>query len=105
MPRRVVPARWFSLALCDVRGLRTLRPTSHLELHLLAFPERLKALAQDCRVVDKHVLRAILGGNEPIPLLVAEPLHGTLRHKQLTPFLSFPSYRFTRYTIRPCVRS
>src|SRR5262249_25438249 len=47
-----------------------------LELHLRALGEGLEALAGDAGVMDEEILRPVVGGDEAIPLLVAEPLHG-----------------------------
>ncbi len=68
------------LQLRDVRSLRTFGALGDFEFNLLAFPEGLKPLTFDSRVMDKHILRAILRGDKTIPLLVAEPLDGSFRH-------------------------
>src|SRR5439155_22630982 len=60
-----------------VRGLGALRPLDHLELHALAFGQRLVALHRDRREVDEHVV-ATLTLDEAVALLVRKPLHGAL---------------------------
>src|SRR6476646_3234051 len=65
----------------DARRLGTLRALSGLELHLRVLGERLVALADDCAVVDEQVLAAVVGDNEPIPLVGVEPLHGSGCHR------------------------
>src|SRR5204863_3246677 len=57
-------------------------------LDLRAFGEGLEALARDAGVVDEQILRSVIGGDEAVPLLVAEPLHGSgcqLIHLPLLP--------------------
>src|SRR5437762_3211533 len=68
----------------DVFGLRALRALGGLELHLRALGERLVALADDRAVVDEQVLTALVGGDEPVPLVGVEPLHGSSCHKKNT---------------------
>src|SRR3954462_6634207 len=60
-----------------VRRLGTLLPLSSLELDLRTFGQGLEALAADAAVVDEQILRSVIGGDEAVPLLVAEPLHGS----------------------------
>src|SRR3989338_10430712 len=78
-----------------VRGLRSLGPLGDLELHRLALFQGLEAVATDRGVVDEHVLRPIFRGDKPIPLLVAKPLHGSLRHFRTHPF---PIIKHDAYT-------
>src|SRR5205807_2392987 len=66
----------------DVRGLSALGALHDLELNTLTFGQRLVTLLGDRREVDKDVL-ATLTLDEPIALLVREPLHGAL--SQLVP--------------------
>src|SRR5690348_14188352 len=62
--------------LGDVLRRGALLALHDVELHPLAFGERLEALALDGRVVNEAVLLAILRGDEPEALGVIEPLHG-----------------------------
>src|SRR5205823_10299116 len=64
----------------DVRRLRALLTLSRFELHLGTLGECLEALAGDAGVVHEQVLRPVLGGDEAVPLVVAEPLHGSSCH-------------------------
>src|SRR5436190_10132627 len=59
----------------NVRCLGALLPLGCLELDLRTFRERLEALAGDACVVDEQILRSVIGGDEAVPLVVAEPLH------------------------------
>src|SRR3989338_1869526 len=74
-----------ALQFRDVGRLGTLRTLADLELHRLPIAERLETLALDGGVVHEEVLRPVLRGDKPIPLLVVEPLHGTLRHADSPP--------------------
>src|SRR5204862_1846890 len=58
----------------------TLRPVDRVELHLRTLGERLEALADDRRVVNEHVLATVSRGDEPVPLRIVEPLHGSGCH-------------------------
>src|SRR4051794_33194047 len=60
----------------NVRRLRALLPLGGLELDLCAFDEGAEALAGDAGKVHEQILRPVVGGDEAIPLLVTEPLHG-----------------------------
>src|SRR5207248_5481473 len=62
----------------DVRGLGALGALDDLELHALALGQRLVAVHLDRREVDEDVL-ATLALDEPVALLIREPLHGALR--------------------------
>src|SRR5918996_3703309 len=64
----------------DVRGLGALGALRDLVLDLRALGERPEALALDAAEVDEDVLRAVVRGDEPVPLLVAEPLDGSGCH-------------------------
>src|SRR3954453_5485002 len=68
------------LACAHVHGPRTLVPGLGLVADLGAFCKRAKAVADDSALMDKEVLRAIIGSDEAEALLVAEPLHGSGRH-------------------------
>src|SRR5690606_21284150 len=65
--------------LPDVRGLRAACTLDYLELYFLTFIEGLEALFIDGRVVDENV-GPVGAGNEPVPLLIREPLHGAGLH-------------------------
>src|SRR5215204_1565828 len=62
---------------CDVRRLGALGALDDLELHALTFGQRLVAVHRDRREVDEYVL-STLTFDEPVPLLVREPLNGAL---------------------------
>src|SRR4051794_20286173 len=63
-----------------VRGLWALRALPELVGHLRPFGERPEATPGDRREMDERVLAAVIGGDEPEALLVAEPLHDTGSH-------------------------
>src|SRR3990170_4576226 len=63
----------------DVRGLGTLGAARDVVGHLLSLIERLEALGLDGGEVDEH-LGAVLAGDEAVPLLGLEPLHGSSGH-------------------------
>src|SRR5690348_8692873 len=63
-----------------VSCFETLRPVDRVELHLRALGERLETLAGDRGMVDEHVLATLSRGDEPIPLRIVEPLHGSSCH-------------------------
>src|SRR5579884_3412525 len=71
---------WGGLDGDDALRLGTLRPVDRVELHLRALRERLEAIACDRGMVDEHVLPTISRGDEPIPLRIVEPLHGSGCH-------------------------
>src|SRR5512146_1341420 len=62
-----------------VSGLETLRAFDDLEFHVVALGKRAEALRHDRRVVNEHVLAALLR-DEAEPLRVVEPLDRALRH-------------------------
>src|ERR1051325_9433745 len=64
-------------------GLCALVIGRDFELNFLPFLQRLEALSLDHRIVDEHVGATFLL-DESIPLLVVEPLHGTLCHCAIT---------------------
>src|SRR5204863_3582719 len=64
----------------DVDGLRALVADLGVIGHLGAFGERLVALAHDALVMDEEILARLVRRDEPEPLLVAEPLHGSSCH-------------------------
>src|SRR5438093_4684913 len=65
--------------LTHVGGLQSFRTAGHLELHAVTLAERLEAGALDGAVVHEDVFAAFLR-DEPEPLRVVEPLHGTGGH-------------------------
>ena len=64
----------------DHRGLRTLGADFGLELDFLVFRQRSEAFALDDRVVNEHVVAAILGGDEAETLGFVKPFHSTGTH-------------------------
>src|SRR5918992_3150112 len=64
----------------DVRRLRALRALAELVLDLRALREGPEPVALDRREVHECVLPAVVGRDEPEPLLVAEPLHDPSCH-------------------------
>src|SRR6516162_3382824 len=64
----------------DVHGLRSLVPLLGIVGDLGALLQRSVALAVDAGVVYEQVLVAVIGGDEPEPLVVAEPLYGASWH-------------------------
>src|SRR3989440_818625 len=71
----------------DVRRLRPLLALFGLVLHLRVLSERLVALADDRAVMNEQILAAVIGGDEPIPLVGVEPLHGSGCHRKTPPLL------------------
>src|SRR5215218_1060636 len=64
----------------DVRRLGALGGLTQLVLDLRTLRERAEAVTRDTREVHERVLPAVVGGDEPEALLVAEPLHDTSCH-------------------------
>src|SRR5215207_8032984 len=64
----------------DVHRLGSLVARLLLVLDLRVLGERLEALAIDAGVVDEEVTVTLVGGDEPVALLVVEPLDGSGRH-------------------------
>src|SRR5205807_3516704 len=64
----------------DRSRLGALIPLLRLVGHLPTVGQALEAIAQDRAVMDEQVLAAIVRGNEPKPLGVVEPLHGSSCH-------------------------
>src|SRR5207253_7689902 len=64
----------------DVRGLQALRPLLHLEFDLLPFGQRAEAVRLDGGVMAEDVRAAVVLHDEPEPLRVIEPFHGTCNH-------------------------
>src|SRR5690606_13111972 len=65
--------------LLDVGGLRAAGTLDDFELYFLTLVEGLETLSFDGRVVDENVV-PVGTGDEPVPLLVREPLDGTGLH-------------------------
>src|SRR3712207_6290207 len=63
-----------------VRRLRALRALAELVFDLRALGEGSEPVSLDGGEVDERVLTAVIRGDEPEPLLVAEPLHHSRRH-------------------------
>src|SRR5205823_11779246 len=85
---RVPPAP--RLRICDLDQLdvgrrRALRALLGVIAHLRALGERLEAAALDRAVVNEKVLTGVIRGDEPVALVVAEPLNGSCCH-------AFPSW-------------
>src|SRR5690242_681721 len=65
------------LQLHDVLRRRALLRLHNLELHALAFGQRLESLSLNRGVMDETVFAAVFGRDESKALGVVEPLHGT----------------------------
>src|SRR5947199_9198568 len=68
------------LARLYVRRVRALGPGFGVVADLRALGERLEAAAGDATVVHEQVLALIVGWDEPVALVVVEPLHGSGCH-------------------------
>src|SRR5829696_9711206 len=64
----------------DAGRRRALGAGLGLILDLRALLERAVAVALDRAEVNEHVVRAVVGCDEPVALVVAEPLNGSGRH-------------------------
>src|ERR671912_2625607 len=64
----------------DAVRLHSLTPLGRLVRYLGALVEGLETLTCYARVVHEEVLTSVVGGDEAIALLVAEPLHCSLGH-------------------------
>jgi hypothetical protein len=71
----------------DSGGLGALRAVADFELDLLVFFKGAEARSLDLRVVDKNICGTVFGGNKPEALLRVEPLHSSLWHLSIFPFL------------------
>src|SRR5829696_586111 len=83
-PRRgTVGGSWKAVSSDDahVGGVGALGALFLLVLDLRAVLERLVAAAGDRGVVDEEVLAVVVGGDEAVALVVAEPLHGSSGHQ------------------------
>src|SRR4029453_4129211 len=96
MNRRLTPRVSVRLGLLGnrlhARGLRALLTLRDLELDLLSFVEVLVSLAGDGAEVHEHIGATVIGSDEAVALLGAEPLHGPSRHTQSPPFLASGRY-------------
>src|SRR5437899_1038713 len=72
--------RSLGLNCLDVSGGRAFRALLGVVAHLRALGKRLEAVALDRAVVYEQVLTRIIGGDESIPLVGAEPLHSSCGH-------------------------
>src|SRR5215213_3229529 len=77
-PRGAAPTAEVLANLDDVLGRGALLALHDVELHLLAFGERLEAAALNGAVVDKAVLLTIATADEAKALGVVEPLNRSL---------------------------
>src|SRR5205823_4531645 len=75
----------------NVGRLQTLRALLGLEFHLLAFGQSAEAFRLDGGVMTEHVGAAVVLHDEPEPLRVVEPLHGTSSHYRYTSFSFGPA--------------
>src|SRR4029077_979896 len=66
--------------LLDAGRSRALRALLGLVLDLRALFERTVAVALDRAEMDEHIVGAIVGCDEPVALVIAEPLNGSGRH-------------------------
>ena len=71
------------LARAHVRGLGSLSTLARLVLDLLAVLQGLESFPTDVREVNEQIVPSVVRCNEPITLLVTEPLHGTDRQLAL----------------------
>src|SRR3954453_12469704 len=79
------PAPFPTSDRADVAGLITLVAGGHLELHSLTLGERAEPVHLDRRMVDEYI-RPFVPCDEPVALVVVEPLHRARRHAR-APFL------------------
>src|SRR5215213_5660282 len=68
------------LARDDVDGLGALVPGLGVIADACALGQRLVAVTADAAVMDEEVLAGLVGRDEPEPLVIAEPLHGSCSH-------------------------
>src|SRR5437016_6420373 len=75
------------LQLYDILRCGALLGLHDLELHALAFSQRLEPFSLNRRVMYEAVLAAVFGGDEAEALRIVEPLHGTRNtcHLSVTP--------------------
>ena len=60
----------------NVRRLGTLASRTGIEFHLLTILKGTEPFRNDVAVMNKQILAPIVGSDEPVPLLVTEPLYG-----------------------------
>src|SRR4249919_345720 len=71
----------------DVRRLGALLTLARLELDARTLGEALEAITGDVAEVHEEILRALVRGDEAVPLAVVEPLHGSSCHRKHLPHL------------------
>src|SRR5262249_15367917 len=76
------PALTPSLDRADLLRLRPLRASAGGEVHPLVLLEGAEPVHLDCGVVHEDVSRAVVRGDEAVPLVGVEPLHGALSHER-----------------------
>src|SRR4051794_15520805 len=69
----------------DVGRLGALRALALLVRDARALGERLVAVTGDAAVVHEEILRALVRGDEAVPLRIVEPLDGSISHKKTPP--------------------
>src|SRR3712207_1979961 len=84
-------------SLGDVLGLRSLLALAHLVGDLLSLLEVPEPAALYGGEVHEEVLAPVVGGYEPVALVLAEPLDRSLRHA-LPPSRCFPAGKLTLAT-------
>src|SRR4029453_7980453 len=70
----------------NVCCLRSLLPLRHLEPDLRPLVQRLEPAASDGRGVHEQIFAALIGRDEAVALVVAEPLDGSGCHQPTPPF-------------------
>src|SRR5580698_4963093 len=73
-------ARRACLERLNLLSLRALRPPASGVLDALVLLEAAVAVGKDCGVVNEDVGGAVVRGDEDVPLVSVEPLHGALSH-------------------------
>lgn len=61
----------------DVLGSWALLPIDYVEFNPLSFCQGLESVTTDCRMMDKHVVRAVIRGDETKALGFVEPFDRT----------------------------
>ena len=84
MPDLIVTLSLYSLQLLYISGLFAFRPLSDIELHFLAFLQRLKTITLNNAVMHKHIL-AVIRSDEAVSFSVIEPFHFSFYHCLLPP--------------------
>lgn len=70
----------FLLDSANLNRLGALLALLNLELHPLSFVQGAVSRHLDLRLVDEEVLGAVIGDDEPEPLIAVEPLHNSCTH-------------------------